>query len=90
MSDANNTLLTLRSPVAETPDIASHRSNDNDFAYETPHLGVTFARALLATILCLPIGALALKNVYKVCFTTNSLKRLKNTIIFSLWFKMIE
>jgi len=52
--------------VPDTPDNVSYRSDDDDLLYDTPKVGLVFLYSVLATFLCFPIGALALKNVYQV------------------------
>lgn len=62
-----NTLLSIpASSPAETPDNVSFRSEDDEFLHKTPRISTVFAYAVLATIICLPIGALAIKNVYQM------------------------
>ena len=61
------TQLSNLSPT-ETPDNISYRSTEetDDFFYGTPKLTLSLLHSLLATLLCLPIGCIALSNVYKV------------------------
>lgn len=65
------TQLSNLSPT-ETPDNISYRSTEDadDLLYGAPKVTLTLLHSLVATLLCFPIGCLALNNVYKVRSST--------------------